>query len=256
MLSQEQIADIFKALADHNRLRLLELLINSDLTNSELKDRTGLNQNLLSHHLSVLADAGLIRAQQSRADARRRYFAIDLNTSRALHEWTHWFHPPVIHPLPALQRPRRVLFLCLYNATRSQMAEAVAHHFAPHALIAHSAGVEQLAQVPPLALQVLQENGVPTGRLTLHRYQSMLDIPFDYVITTCDRVHEHEPEIVSDFAQAVHLHWSLHDPAEIASGQAAQLEAARQLYREIVLRVSHFVLRLAQEEAHASPPES
>ncbi len=102
-MTNDHLIEIFKALADPNRLMLLELLLISDRTNSELMNATGLSQNLLSHHLNVLTEARLIYPQQSIGDARRRYFCPNLETVQECSGW--WRnHSPISSscPLPVL----------------------------------------------------------------------------------------------------------------------------------------------------------
>ncbi len=50
----------FRALGDETRLRLLELLVDGELTVGDLLDQTGLGQSLISHHLRTLRKAGLV----------------------------------------------------------------------------------------------------------------------------------------------------------------------------------------------------
>jgi arsenate reductase len=247
MVATDHIIDIFKALADPHRLSLFELLLTSDRTNSELMSLTDLSQNLLSHHLSVLTDCGLIRVQQSIGDARRRYFCPNLNTVRTFNLWWGRYNPPSARPLPALKELRQVLFLCQQNADRSLIAEALARHIAPDALIPYSAGLQALAELPPLTSRVLAEHKIRADGLIPKTYHELIYIHFDYVITVCDRVHE--PPLPPELATAVHLHWSLHDPTESAFDETGQLEAARRLYDEIEQRLVFFVQRLAADES-------
>jgi arsenate reductase len=247
MLATEYIIEIFKALADPHRLTLFELLLTSDRTNSELMNLTDLSQNLLSHHLSVLTDCGLIRVQQSIGDARRRYFCPELDTVHEFYQWWCRYNPSAARPLPALKEPRQVLFLCQRNADRSLIAEALARHIAPGALIAYSAGIEALAKLPLLTSRILAEYNISVDGLVPKTYHELVHIHFDYVITVCDRVHE--PPLPSEFTNAVHLHWSLHDPTEAAHDETGQWEAARRLYHQIEQRLAFFVQRLTAEES-------
>jgi protein-tyrosine-phosphatase len=247
MLSDDRAVDIFKALADPHRVRLLDLLLTSDRTNSELMIETGLSQNLLSHHLNVLTNARLIAVQQSIADARRRYYCPNLPTLRQLGDWWEKRNPACPPPLSSFKRPRRVLFLCLRNAARSLMAEALARHLAPGALIAYSAGMERGEVHPELALRVLEEHGVSTEGLTIKLYDELSEIKFDHLVTVCDRVHENS--LPTPFAQAIYTHWSLRDPMDEAEDEAGQLVATRRLYEDLEQRISFFVQRLAAQEA-------
>lgn len=251
VLTEEHLARIFKALSDPNRLRIFDLLTFNDRSNSELMAELGLSQNLLSHHLSVLADAGLVTVHQSVGDARRRYYSANLDAMSGVQGWFRDHAPASRLPLPALARPRRVLFLCLRNAARSLMAEAIARHIAPQALDAISAGLEPGGAPPELAFQVLAERGVSTHDLQQRAYDVVEGTTFDYVIAVCDHVHE---RIDRQRLQAgEYLHWSLVDPADLTDDPAEQLAETRRLYDRLVARIAVFVQRLAEQEAGHSP---
>ena len=63
----------FRALGDETRLRLLEMLVDGELTVGDLVDQTGLGQSLVSHHLRTLRDAGLV---VTRRDGRWIFYDI------------------------------------------------------------------------------------------------------------------------------------------------------------------------------------
>ena len=252
MISESDVIDIFKALGDANRLTLFRLLLASDHTNSELMEQTGLRQNLLSHHLNLLVESGLVRVQRSIGDARRHYFSVDLAQTQQLTGW--WAQHGLCSPeregaLPALRRPRRVLFLCRRNSARSLMAEALARHHAPDALIPFSAGVEEVEESPPeVAMRALAESRVPTAGLIAKTLGELAGQPFDQVITVCDIVHEGErisDPLVDSVRQA---HWSLSDPLEKASPDE-QLQSARELITELHMRLACLVRRFAAAES-------
>lgn len=248
---QQRLALVFKALSDPNRLQIFDLLTFNDLSNSELMATIGLSQNLLSHHLNVLMDAGLVDVHTSVGDARRRYYAANLDAVAGVRRWFSYHSPVGQRPLPALARRRRVLFLCLKNAARSLMAEAIARQIAPDALDARSAGIEPDNTPQTLASQVLAEHGIAPGTL---RQQTLADLepqPYDVVITVCDLVHERIDR--NRLQAAEYLHWSLVDPAELARDYEGQLAATRQLYRRLEQRITVFVQRLIEEEG-ATPP--
>jgi protein-tyrosine-phosphatase/DNA-binding HxlR family transcriptional regulator len=257
MLSEVEVVEIFKALADPNRLRLFELLLCSDQTNSELMDATGLRQNLLSHHLAMLHECGLIQEHQSYGgDARRHYYSVNLATARQIRVWWEDHSPLDQEALPVLKRPRRVLFLCLENATRSLMAEVMARYHTSGALIPVSAGVhEPLSPLPEALWQVLAEHNLPTDSLVQKTYAALEDTAFDYVIVVCDIVHE--GLVPPTFEGATYMHWSLSDPTlEAPDDPVRQLEVARRLYSELDLRLALFVQCVAQEEVESTgePP--
>jgi ArsR family transcriptional regulator len=84
----EAVLTIVKALADMNRLRILDLLMQGDSCNCELNEKLGLPPNLLSHHLRVLRQARLIHSRRDAVDARWIYYAVN---KEAVARWRAWF---------------------------------------------------------------------------------------------------------------------------------------------------------------------
>jgi protein-tyrosine-phosphatase len=249
MLSDDQIIGVYKALSDPNRLRLYQLLLASDRTNSELMNETRLSQNLLSHHLTVLTDSGLVNMRRSIGDARRHYYSPALDLPYQLNAWWQQYCPFGSQTPGRLERRRRVLFLCRRNAARSLIAEAMASQLFPEALEAHSAGMETTEDLDPVAIQVLAEHDIPTDFLAAKTYHTLLDVSFDYVITVCDVVHENH--IPTELERAQHVHWSLSPPEEESDNREVQVGIARQLIGEVRQRLVHFVHHLAMDEHSA-----
>ncbi|MDX1616633.1 MAG: metalloregulator ArsR/SmtB family transcription factor [Candidatus Promineifilaceae bacterium] len=84
-----EIATVLKALAEPNRLRIFAELMKGDTCNAELNEALGLPANLLSHHLRVLSEAGLVSSRRDRIDGRWIYYSVD---RRAASRWQAWFH--------------------------------------------------------------------------------------------------------------------------------------------------------------------
>jgi DNA-binding transcriptional ArsR family regulator len=76
------------ALAEPNRMRIVELLRDGPLTVGEIADRIGLRQPQASKHLKVLSDKGIVDVQ---ADANRRIYQLRPEPFRALDVWLHSF---------------------------------------------------------------------------------------------------------------------------------------------------------------------
>lgn len=74
----------FSALAEPNRLRIVELLREGPLTVGEIADRLQLRQPQASKHLKVLLEAGLVEVQP---DANRRNYKLRLEPFQALDSW-------------------------------------------------------------------------------------------------------------------------------------------------------------------------
>jgi arsenate reductase (thioredoxin) len=77
----------------------------------------------------------------------------------------------------------KLLFVCIENANRSQMAEAFAHIYGGSNVEAYSAGSKPSGKINPKAIAAMHELGYD---LTTHQSRSLVDIPdliYDYVIT-------------------------------------------------------------------------
>ncbi len=63
-ISYEPLASVFKALADENRLRILHTVGEQQLTVSQIVQETELSQPLVSHHLKLLRDGGVLKTER------------------------------------------------------------------------------------------------------------------------------------------------------------------------------------------------
>jgi ArsR family transcriptional regulator len=83
-----------KALAEPRRLLLLEMLIEGVQCNCDLGEALGMAPNLVSHHLRVLREAGLVHAEHDPLDARWVYYSIDPGALRELIDALNRFLDP------------------------------------------------------------------------------------------------------------------------------------------------------------------
>jgi arsenate reductase len=134
--------------------------------------------------------------------------------------------PFVSHP------PTRVLFLCIHNSSRSQMAEGFARLLAPAGVEVTSAGTEP-SKVHPRAIEAMQEVGVDlSGQSSKHLDQ----VPWreaDTVVTLCGEADEACPTLAAGVRR---VHWPLPDPSK--APDAKQLEVFREVRDEIRWRVA------------------
>jgi len=83
-----EVVAVLKALGEPNRLRIFAELMRGDTCNAELNEALGLAPNLLSHHLRVLSDAGLVTSRRDRIDGRWIYYSVDREVAG---RWQQWF---------------------------------------------------------------------------------------------------------------------------------------------------------------------
>lgn len=77
-------ANIFSALAEPNRFRMVEMLQSGPLTVGEIGERLAMRQPQASKHLRVLLDAGIV---QVHADANRRIYSLRQEPFREMDDW-------------------------------------------------------------------------------------------------------------------------------------------------------------------------
>jgi len=126
----------------------------------------------------------------------------------------------------------KVLFLCTGNSCRSQMAEGWARALKGDVIEAYSAGIETHG-LNPNAVKVMAEAGVDISGQTSKNVDSLLAVPFDYVVTVCGHANEHCPFFPGS-AKVVHV--GFEDPpalAKLADGEKAKLDCYRRVRDEI-----------------------
>ncbi len=93
------LAEQLKVLAEPNRLLIFNLLMEGVQCNCELGDHLQMTPNLISHHLRVLREAGLIDVERDAVDARWMYYSINRQALDTLNlAWSVFFDPQRIKP--------------------------------------------------------------------------------------------------------------------------------------------------------------
>ena len=129
-------------------------------------------------------------------------------------------------------RPCHVLFLCVANSARSQMAEGIARSLAPPETHISSAG-SQPSRVNPLAIRALDEIGIDIRDHRSKSVDSIDPIGVDAVITLC------ADEVCPVFpGKARRVHWGLPDPAHAGSNDEERLQAFREVRDELRRRLA------------------
>ncbi len=138
----------------------------------------------------------------------------------------------------------KVLFVCVHNSARSQMAEAFLNQLAGDRIEAQSAGLEP-GVLNPLAIEVMRESGLD---ISAKKTKGVFDFYkrgaiFNYVITVCDEASAERCPIFPGITKR--LHWSFADPAALPDSREEKLEAARRIRDEIRQAVLTFVNKTA-----------
>jgi arsenate reductase len=131
---------------------------------------------------------------------------------------------------------QKVLFICVNNSARSQMAEAFLNDICGDHFEAHSAGLEP-GTLKPLAVEAMREIGIDISH---NQTQSVFDAfksgeLFAYVITVCDETSAERCPIFPGVT--TRLHWSFSDPAAIPGTPEERLAGTREIRDQIRERI-------------------
>jgi arsenate reductase len=122
----------------------------------------------------------------------------------------------------------KVLFVCIHNSARSQMAEAFLRHHCGERFEAHSAGIEP-GKLNPVVVEAMRERGIDISRSAT---KSVFDYmkagtPFEYVITVCDETSAERCPVFPGITKR--LHWGFPDPSAIQASPEAKLARTREI---------------------------
>lgn len=137
----------------------------------------------------------------------------------------------------------KVLFVCVHNSARSQMAEAFLNNLAGDRFRAESAGMEA-GVLNPLAVEVMKEEGIDISR---NKIKSVFDKYkrgelFSYVVTVCDEANAQTCPIFPGLRTQT-LHWSFEDPAAFEGSQEEKLGKTRRVRDAIKEKVLEFIAK-------------
>jgi arsenate reductase (thioredoxin) len=137
-------------------------------------------------------------------------------------------------------KPKKVLFICVHNSGRSQMAEAYMNAMGGGAFIADSAGFEPSA-LNPLVVASLARDGLDISR---NKPKSVFDLfkdgrVFDYVVTVCDDSREGQCPVFPGVTKRLHVPFS--DPAALSGSPEDRARAADAIRDAIKAKVAEFI---------------
>ena len=134
----------------------------------------------------------------------------------------------------------RVLFLCTHNSARSQMAEAFLRALAGERFEVASAGTEA-TRVHSFAIQAMDEVGIDLAGHTSKFLDTLLDKPWDYLITVCDSANDRCPVFPG---RTTRIHWNFPDPSQATGSDEDRLETFRRVRDQIHARLRQWLENL------------
>jgi arsenate reductase len=127
---------------------------------------------------------------------------------------------------------KKILFVCIHNSARSQMAEAFLNQTCGEFFEAQSAGLEP-GKLNPIVVEAMQEIGID---ISGNKTKAVFDFiksgkMFTYVVTVCDEASAERCPIFPGVT--TRLHWSFPDPSAIQGTQEEKLIRTRKI-RDII----------------------
>jgi len=121
---------------------------------------------------------------------------------------------------------KHVLFVCVHNSARSQMAEAFLNAMCGDVFAAESAGLEP-GRLNQLVVEAMQEIGIDISANQTKSVEAMLASGrvFSYVVTVCDGASAERCPVFPGPAER--LHWSFPDPSALRGSREEQLAEVR-----------------------------
>jgi arsenate reductase (thioredoxin) len=121
------------------------------------------------------------------------------------------------------------------------MAEAFLRHLAGERFEVASAGTEA-TRVHPLAVRAMRDVGIDLSTHTSKTLDSLVNRPWDYVITVCDSANERCPLFPG---HTTRLHWSFEDPSQASGREDERLAVFRRVRDEIQVRLKEWLAAMA-----------
>lgn len=131
---------------------------------------------------------------------------------------------------------QKILFVCVENSCRSQMAEGFARHYGQGILEVFSAGSKPSGEVSPMAIKVMRESGIDISH---QRSKGFIELPvkkFDYVISLgCQDVCPLVPA-------NKHIEWNIEDP------QGGKIDFFRKVRDQIENKIMDLIKEMSARE--------
>jgi arsenate reductase len=135
----------------------------------------------------------------------------------------------------------KVLFVCVHNSARSQIAEAFLNKFGNDRFIAESAGLEP-GVLNPFVVEVMKEEGIDiSNNLTKSVFDLFKEGRFySYLITVCDKDAAERCPIFPGVRQSIN--WSFNDPSKFEGSYEEKLTATRTVRDQIKNQILNWLI--------------
>jgi len=139
-----------------------------------------------------------------------------------------------------------VLFVCIHNSARSQMAEAFLNRMCGNEFQAYSAGIES-GRLNPVVVEAMREIGID---ISGNKTKTVADIiesgkAFSHVITVCDETSAERCPVFP--GGTTRLHWGFPDPSAIQGSHEEKLVRTRKIRDAIKQKIEAWCAEVCHE---------
>lgn len=141
----------------------------------------------------------------------------------------------------------KVLFVCIHNSARSQMAEAYLNALGNGKFVAESAGIEQ-GKLNPVVVEAMRLDGIDISQNGTDDVFEFLKEGrrYHYLITVCDETSAERCPIFPGAGQRIH--WSFEDPSALKGTFEEKLTATLPIRDSIKMSVQDWILTMNETE--------
>lgn len=144
---------------------------------------------------------------------------------------------------------KRVIFICIHNSARSQMAEAFLKNLCGDEFEVHSAGLEP-GRLNPIVVEAMHEVGMDISKNLTKAAADFVKAgnTFHYVITVCDETSAERCPVFPGSAKR--LHWGFADPSAFQGSPEQKLARTREIRDEIKAKVEAWCAKICRKVSH------
>jgi arsenate reductase (thioredoxin) len=144
-------------------------------------------------------------------------------------------------------KKEKILFVCVHNTARSQIAEALCNHICGDIFEAESAGL-QPGNINPLVIEAMHEIGIDLSRKATRSVFELCKAGklFSYVITVCDETTVERCPVFPGITKR--LHWSFPDPAALTGTNEEKMKEVRKIRDSIQKRIENWCSAIRGEK--------
>ncbi len=149
---------------------------------------------------------------------------------------------------------KKVLFVCIHNSARSQIAEELLKKYGGDIFDVCSAGFEP-REINPLAVEVLKDEGIDISQKTSKSVFELFKTgkTFHYVITVCDEGNAQKCPVFPGLTYRIH--WSFEDPSSFVGSDSEKLEKTRVVLSQIKDEVFQFIDLVKEGQLKGNSPK-